>query len=64
MDKEAQAHIFEPFYSKSGTNKKQGTGLGLAIVRDLLSKYHAKIEVESQKNIGSCFTITFPSKKI
>ena len=64
MDKEEQAHIFEPFYSKSGNKKKQGTGLGLAIVRDLLTKYRAKIDVESKKNIGSCFTITFPSKKV
>jgi len=64
MTKEDQAHIFEPFYSKSDTKKKQGTGLGLAIVKDLLNKYRAKIDVESQKNVGSCFTITFPSKKI
>ena len=64
MSKEDQAHIFEPFYSKSDTQKKQGTGLGLAIVRDLLTKYRAQIAVESQKDLGSCFTITFPSKKI
>lgn len=64
IDKEEQSHIFEPFYSKSDTKKKQGTGLGLAIVKDLLTKYHAQIAVESQKDIGSCFTIIFPSKKM
>ena len=63
MSKEEQAHIFEPYYSKSAAHKKQGTGLGLAIVKDLLTKYHAKISVESKKNKGSCFAITFPPQK-
>lgn len=64
MSKEEQSHIFEPFFSVSKSDNKQGTGLGLAIVKDLLAKYHADIEVESQKNIGSSFTITFPPQKI
>ena len=63
MTKEEQAHIFEPFFSVSKSDKKQGNGLGLAIVKDLLSKYRAQIEVESQKDIGSSFTITFPAQK-
>lgn len=54
----ALKHIFEPFYSSSST--KTGTGLGLAIVKDLITKFNAKINVESKENVGTCFEIVFP----
>ena len=38
----------------------QGTGLGLAIVANISHLLGARIDVESQLNVGSTFTITLP----
>jgi signal transduction histidine kinase len=40
--------------------KTQGHGLGLAMVKKAVILHHGKIEVESEKGIGSQFTITLP----
>jgi PAS domain S-box-containing protein len=51
-----QDYMFEPFV----TIKEQGTGLGLNISNQIVSQYGGTIIVESQENVGSCFTIVFP----
>lgn len=53
-------HIFEPFYSDGQRSKHKGTGLGLAIVKSLVEKYKGNIEVFSQLNKGTTFSIKFP----
>ncbi len=57
---EALKHIFEPFYSASANPDKKGTGLGLAIVKDLVTRFNARITVESTEKLGTCFKISFP----
>lgn len=62
MSQEFLAHIFEPFaqeYSGARTNY-QGTGLGMAIVHRLVQAMGGDIQIESQKDIGSTFTIILP----
>ncbi len=49
-------HIFEPFY----TTKNKGTGLGLSITYGIIKKLKGKIEVESDKERGTSFTLTLP----
>jgi two-component system NtrC family sensor kinase len=49
-------HVFEPFF----TTKESGTGLGLAITHGIIVQHGGRIEVESQPNLGTTFTITFP----
>ena len=49
-------HVFEPFF----TTKETGTGLGLAITYGIIVQHGGRIEVESQPNLGTTFTITFP----
>lgn len=52
-------------YSKAshkGTNGEKSTGLGLYITKQLVELHHGKIDVASQVNKGSCFTVTFPLK--
>ena len=48
--------IFDPFF----TTKERGTGLGLSIVHSILESYGGKIKVQSQKGIGSVFSVYLP----
>jgi two-component system, NtrC family, sensor kinase len=49
--------IFEPFFS---TKAKQGTGLGLSITYGLVKKLNGSIDVHSEVDQGTTFTITLP----
>lgn len=49
-----------PNVSSPGTNGERGTGLGLILCRELVTKLSGKIEVTSEENRGSVFTITLP----
>jgi len=39
-----------------------GTGLGLSISKMLLEKYNATVEVKSEVNIGTVFSLKIPLK--
>lgn len=56
------ARIFERFYTvdKSRARKYGGTGLGLAIVKHIVQLHHGSIEVTSEVNRGTTFTILLP----
>lgn len=59
IDKNQQKHIFDTFKKIEGKDKLfRGTGLGLAIVKSLCDSIHAKIELKSEPDKGSVFTIT------
>lgn len=58
IPQEDLARIFEPFFTTKGD--RGGTGLGLSITYSLVSELGGKIEVASEKNKGTCFTITLP----
>ncbi|MBU8908371.1 ATP-binding protein [Desertibacillus haloalkaliphilus] len=49
--------IFNPFFS----TKQEGTGLGLSITHDIITQHKGHIEVESDKGVGTTFTIILPS---
>ena len=51
--------IFKPFY----TTRQDGTGLGLAIVKRIIDQNNWRIEVESEINKGSIFSIFIPVEK-
>ncbi|MFH1858216.1 MAG: ATP-binding protein [Candidatus Omnitrophota bacterium] len=52
--------IFEPFFTTKDIDK--GCGLGLAICQEIIQAYEGKIDVNTEKNRGSTFTIHFPLK--
>ncbi|MDP2971708.1 MAG: ATP-binding protein [Deltaproteobacteria bacterium] len=55
--KENLPKIFDPFFS----TRSDGTGLGLSITRNIIEQHGGRIEVESQVNVGTKFTITLPA---
>lgn len=52
--------IFERFYQIDGQTSQfsLGTGIGLALVKSIVELHKGKIQVESEVNKGSCFTVT------
>jgi len=55
---EEQARIFEPFYTTKGN--QGGTGLGLSVTYGIITDHGGQIDVESQPQIGSTFTVWLP----
>ena len=56
--------IFDRFYrvEESRTKAISGTGLGLSITKMLVEKYHIEMQVESEVNCGTVFTLKIPVK--
>ena len=54
--------IFERFYRVDAvrTSRDAGSGLGLAIAKEILASHHGRIEVVSEIDRGSCFTVSLP----
>ena len=64
MSKEFMEKIFEPFTraEDSRTSKIVGTGLGMSITKNIVNMMDGTIEVESEINKGSKFTVTIKLK--
>ena len=64
MSKEYIPKIFEAFSQEhSGTSNKYGsTGLGMAITKNIVNMMNGDIAVESEKGVGSTFTVTVTLK--
>ena len=56
------AAIFDRFYQIEVANKLQssGTGIGLALTKELVSLMKGDIQVESEPQVGTTFTVTLP----
>ena len=61
---EALPRVFERFYRVSRPGKEiQGTGLGLPIVSRIVTGHGGRIDVESEPNKGTTFTVWLPIKQ-
>jgi signal transduction histidine kinase len=58
MSKEIKQKIFDPFFTTKEVG--EGTGLGLSIVFGIIEDHHGKIDVQSEPDKGSTFTILLP----
>jgi len=59
IPQEIMDKIFEPFFTTREVG--QGTGLGMSISYRIISDYGGTIEVESEVDVGTTFTLKFPS---
>lgn len=59
ISKNDLTHIFDPYF----TTKASGTGLGLAIVHNIIEAHKGEINVTSQLDKGTAFTIFLPCSK-
>jgi signal transduction histidine kinase len=63
---EEQKKVFEKFYrikSNKASAIEKGTGLGLPYVREIMHRHKGEIELQSNDEIGSRFTLIFPKAK-
>lgn len=58
MNSETLEKIFEPFFTTK--NAGDGTGLGMAISQQIILQHGGRIDVTSQPNQGTTFTIRLP----
>jgi two-component system sensor histidine kinase ArlS len=56
--------IFQPFYRGAGTGSSRGFGLGLALAQRIIALHKGFIQVRSDMDTGTNFTIEMPSIKI
>jgi two-component system cell cycle sensor histidine kinase/response regulator CckA len=58
MDEATQSRIFEPFFTTKPAGK--GTGLGLSVVFGLIEAHQGFIDLQSQVDEGTIFSLFFP----
>lgn len=66
IDETKLDNIFERFYrtDKSRNKYTGGTGIGLTIVKTIINAHNGKIEVNSQKDVGTTFIIYLPKQNL
>jgi len=57
---EYRPHLFESFSREDDAQDTDGSGLGLPIAKRLTELMGGTIEVESEKGVGTTFTVRFP----
>jgi len=59
MPAEILDKVFVPFF----TTKKNGSGIGLSLSRQIMQAHHGSIQVVSEVDKGTVFTLQFPHKQ-
>jgi signal transduction histidine kinase len=61
IDPKNKNRIFEPFFTTKGVGK--GTGLGLSVSYGIIKNLGGEIQVQSEPDVGSIFTVYLPINK-
>jgi two-component system phosphate regulon sensor histidine kinase PhoR len=66
ISKDGLGRLFSEFFreKRDETRLIMGTGLGLSIAKSIVDFYHGRIEVESELDKGSIFTVWLPFKRL
>lgn len=64
MRQDEQERLFERFYRADSVRQTSihGTGLGLSIAREIIQEHGGSIAVESERGVGTTFTVTLPKQ--
>jgi signal transduction histidine kinase/ActR/RegA family two-component response regulator len=62
MDDETKKNIFDPFFTTKERDK--GTGLGLSIVHGIVQRHNGLIDVQSDKDEGTTFSVYLPLAQV
>nr|MBP3283201.1 HAMP domain-containing histidine kinase [Treponema sp.] len=60
IEKKDIDQIFDLFYRGTNSRRESGMGIGLSVVKTIVTTHGWKIDVKSQKGIGTEFTIEIP----
>lgn len=60
IEKKDLHNIFDMFYRGTNSRREEGMGIGLSVVKNIIDIHNWKISVDSEKNVGTYFTITIP----
>jgi PAS domain S-box-containing protein len=65
ISEDALSDIFDAFKQESEglTREYEGSGLGLSNVRELTELLGGTVEVDSEKGVGTCFTVRLPPEE-
>lgn len=61
ISEEDKKHMFERFFRGHNATNIQGTGLGLNIVASYVELLNGYIEMQSELDVGTTFTVTLPN---
>ena len=61
MPPKIKDRVFEPFFTTKAVG--EGTGLGLSVVHGIITAHNGIVEVESEPDKGTCFTVYLPSQQ-
>jgi signal transduction histidine kinase len=59
MSEDVRARIFDPLYTTKARGR--GTGLGLVVVSQVVADHGGRIEVETERGLGSRFRLVLPA---
>jgi len=57
---EEQPHVFDRFRQMSDSSRSGSTGIGLALVKELVTLQGGTIDLSSDEERGTCFTVDLP----
>ncbi len=66
IPKDKQERIFDRFFQNDVPDSmvNQGSGIGLSITKEFVKLHNGTINVSSEPDKGSCFTVILPARKI